>query len=202
MDKQQVADAVNLLIAEDHYTKRLKQILEIVEDWDDSPRVFADKLVALNALVDIGLDDMANLQELFALVESRRKLVPLMKKVDYQRNLMREKRDRLAKAVKLEELVRGKTLTQTEREKYKKSMNGKWVKEKTAYIAAQGELSWKGKNEATREFWEKIDAQLTKDLAEAERVLSHAPVKRKRTVKVERTYGTLMETAFKRAKQT
>lgn len=200
-NKQQIAEAVNLLIAEDHYTKRIKQILEIVEDWDDSPRVFADRLASLNALVDIGLDDMANLQELFTLVENRRKLVPLMKKVDYQRNLMREKRERLAKAVKLEELVRGKTLTQLERERYKKSMNGKWTKEKTAYIAAKGELSWKARNEVTREFWEKIDAQLTKDLAEAERVLDRAPVKRKRTVKVERTYGTLMETAFKRAKQ-
>lgn len=201
MDKQQIADAVNLLIAEDHYTKRLKQITEIVEDWDDSPRVFAAKLSPLNALVDIGLDDMANLQELFTLVESRRKLVPLMKKVDYQRNLMREKRERLARVLKLEEMVRGKPLTPAEKDRYKMDTNARWSKDKAAYIASKGELSWKARNEATREYWAKIDAQLTKDLAEAERVLAHGPVKRRRTVKVEHTYGTALESAFKRAKR-
>lgn len=201
MDKQQVADAVNLLIAEDQYAKRLKQIVDIVEDWDDSPRVFAAKLAPLNALVDIGLDEMANLQELLTLVESRRKLVPLMKKVDYQRNLMREKRNRLTNMVKLEEMVRGKPMALQAREKYKRDVNAKWMKEKAAYLASKGDITWKAKNEATREFWEKIDAQLAKDLAEAERVLMRGPVARKRVVKVERDYGTAMQGAFKAAKR-
>lgn len=199
MDKQDIADAVNFLIAEDSYGKRLKQIEDIIENWDDSPRVFAGKLSALNALVDIGLDDRANLSELLALVESRRKLVPLMKKVDYQRHLMREKRDRLMKAVKLEELVRGKALATKERDAYKLNVSKRWVKEKDKFIKEKGQLSWKERNEATRQFWAGVDAQLDRDLAEAEKVLLHEPVKRKRVVRPEPPV-TAMSKAFQKAK--
>lgn len=182
MNKSQIVAAVNALIAESQYAKRVRMIYDLIEEWDDAPRIFAGKLAVLNPLVDIGLDDIGKLERLLKLAESKRRLLPQIRRVDYQRELMQEKRSRLAKAVQLEQMVRGVAMKPAEKKRYREAMQSGWMAKRDAFIAAKGVLSWKDRNAATQEFWASIDAELDRSLVEAQAVLNHAPVKRSRRV--------------------
>lgn len=185
MDKEKVAQGLTILINSQHYARRVRQVLDLVENWEETPMLFAGALSPLNVLVDVGLASKEALNRLLELAESKRRAAPTTKRVDYQRSLMREKRERLAKAVQLEELVRGSPLEGDARERYKLATQSRWMKERNEYIAKKGDLSWKERNTAANEFWAKLDVRLEHELEEAKKVLDHPPVKRKRTVTVE-----------------
>lgn len=202
MDKSKIAAAINMLITEKGYAKRVGEIRELIGTWETTPRVFAGALSVLNVLVDIGLESPDDLDKLLAIAEDRRKLIPLQKKVDYQRVLMQERRRRLKKAVELEELVRGRRMSADERKAYEKKTQAQFIAQRAAFIAAKGDISWSEKNDASQEFWAKIDAQLDVDLDEARKVLDRAPIKRKRVVTVEKPLPkTALSVAFTNAKK-
>lgn len=202
MDKARIAEGLSLLVNTKEYTKRVKQITDIIDAWEDTPMLFGGALEPLNALIDVGLLNREALDKLLALAQAKRRTVPQAKRVDYQRSLMRDKRERLYKAVELEELVRGAPLKGATKTKYMRDTQGRWMAERNAYIAAKGNLSWKERNQAANEFWANVDAQLAKDLAEAKRVLEHPPVKRKRVVEVDRPRPvTALAKAFAKAKR-
>ena len=165
MDKQMVVDAINYLIKSDNYVRLSKLILEIIDNWEHQPMVFADRLTILNSLINIGLDNRAALDRLLTLAEEKRRVVPKLKRADYQRNLMRERRIRLQKVIALEEAKRGRPLTPAERERYTTQATAMWTKEKDKFLKAKGELSWFERNDAIEEFWKMIDFKLDTNLA-------------------------------------
>lgn len=202
MDKARIAAGLSLLVNARDYTKRVRQIAAVIEDWDDTPMLFGGALEPLNALIDVGLADRQALERLLDLAQRKRSGIPQARRVDYQRGLMREKRDRLYRAVELEELVRGSPLKGEARAKYMRETQGRWMAERNAFIAAKGNLSWKERNVAANEYWQQVDAQLARDLGEAKRVLEHKPMKRKRVVKVVRPKPvTALSKAFDKAKK-
>ncbi len=200
MDKQKIAAALSLLAESKSFVTRVRQIEEIIEGWEDTPLLFGGALEPLNSLVDVGLQNRTAFDKLIELARNKRRLIPATKRVDYQRELMREKRARLNRAVKLEELVRGSPLTGDARVKYKAAVQQRWMHERNAFIAKRGDLSWKERNEAANEFWSQVDAQLQKDTAEAQQVLERPPVKRKRVVEIKKPV-TALSKAFEKAKR-
>lgn len=200
MDKARLAAALSLLINSKSFLQKVRKIEEIIADWNETPLLFGGALEPLNALVDVGLTNRAALDKLVKLAESKRRAIPEAKRVDYQRNLMREKRERLYKAVKLEELVRGTPLKGAAKTKYMNETQARWMKERAAFIAQKGDLTWKQRNDAANEFWAHVDAQLEHDLVEAKQVLDKPPMKRKQVVKVEKPVpNTAMGKAFVQA---
>lgn len=180
MDKAKIAEGLSLLVETKAFAQRVRQINQIVDEWEQAPLVFAGTLEPLNALVDVGLTNRPALVKLITLAASKRRSVPLTKRVDYQRELMREKRERVYRAIKLEELVRGVPLRGEQRKVYMRDVQTKWMKDRNAFIAAKGDLSWKDRNEAAGEFWRQLDAQLAKDLEEAQHLSDKPPMKPRR----------------------
>jgi DNA repair ATPase RecN len=167
MDKQAVVEAVNFLIQSENYTKLINEITEVVENWDMYPMAFDGKLKCLNAMIDVGLESREAFENLVKLIESKRKLIPTLKRADYQRDLMRERRARFAKALELHELTKGPLSNTKDRKRVTDELRARWAKARVDYIKGKGNLSWKERNTASGEFWEQVDKTLDKNLKDA-----------------------------------
>jgi chemotaxis protein histidine kinase CheA len=168
MDTEKVVEAVNFLIQSDNYTRLINEMTEIIEQWDQHPMAYDGNLKCLNALIDVGLESRDAFENLVSLIERKRKSIPVIKRVDYQRNLMRERRARFAKALELHELRAGKKFKNaTERNKVVAKLRKKWAEERAAFIADKGNLSWKERNTVSGQFWDQLDNQLDKELRSA-----------------------------------
>lgn len=168
VDKAKILAAVSYLIAAPNYAKLINEMTQIIERWDTHPMAYGGKLEMLNALIDVGLENRDAFEKLLRLVESKRKLVPQTKRTDYQRQLMRERRARIAKALELAEMTTGKMST-ADRKAREKALQERWRAARDKFIADKGELRWAERNEASNEFWSMIDRQLDTNLAAARR---------------------------------
>ena len=191
MDKAAVKMAVEYLIETKRYVEQKKYVLETVNNWSKRQIRFMGEDAALNPLVDLGLDSSEALQNIFALIERKRRTVPTAKKMDYQRDYMRQRRQRIMKGIKLEEIVRGKRMTDTERTAYSATLLAGWTKRREELITKHPEASWKERNELVGQFWESVDKQLDNDLAEAEKVLAAPGHRKVRTVQIRQPKGIL-----------
>lgn len=167
MDKEEIKVAVDLLVDTNNYAALKKALRELIETKESLPRRFAGELAPLNALIGLSNISEEAFENVLALVETKRKVTPETGKVDYQRDYMRQRRARLATALKIEEMERGKSLSPEARKKFKDNQQVVWQKARDAYIASHGELDWKERNLVTSDFWEKIDAQLEQHLVDA-----------------------------------
>lgn len=161
--KEDVVAAVNYLIHAKDCTARVNEITEIVDRWDERPMIYAGHLMQLNSLIDIGVEDRDALNKLIQLVGERRKLIPAMRRVDYQRDLMRERRARISKAVELQEMLYGKMDKKT-RTRFEKDITSRWGVALKDYLKKKGKLTWEQRNEARREFWKTIDRNLDQNI--------------------------------------
>lgn len=159
----ELRDAVNLLIHAHDSTQRIKELEEIIEKWEERPMVYAGHLEPLNRLIDVGRQDMDAFHRLVRLVRDQRQLIPALRRMDYQRELMRERRARLAKAVQLRELRYGE-MTAREKERYRKEIQQRWSEAREKFIQSKGRLSWHERNEASNEFWRRIDKNLDESI--------------------------------------
>jgi DNA repair ATPase RecN len=126
-------------------------------------------LACLNSLIEIGLKSAEAFEKVLALIESKRRAVPALNRVDYQRNLMQERRARVSKALELHERS-GKRIRNTqERQTLTAQLQKRWSKAQAEYLKSKGKLSWKERNAARQEFWADIDAKLDADLKTKER---------------------------------
>lgn len=165
---QRVVEAVNYLITAPSYASLINEMTRIVETWDTHPMVYGGKLNCLNSLIDVGLKNRDAFEKLIDLTEQKRKLLPKVKRVDYQRELMQARRARLNKAVRLHELMTGHTLTGADRARYVSDLQRRWKEARDADIAARGELTWKQRNDAANQFWDTVDRRLDKNLSDAQ----------------------------------
>lgn len=143
----------------------IHEITTIIEQWGTHPMTYSGKLSFLNALIDIGTADRVKFERLIRVIGARRKEIPEIKRVDYQRDFMAEKRARLDKAAALQELLKGRFPDTKARRAYTKAVQSKWMIARDAYIAGLGELPWTARQAARGVFWESIDQNLDTALA-------------------------------------
>jgi hypothetical protein len=168
-DRKAIVEAVNYIIVNDRYNQLIREITNIIERWDTHPMAYDGKLKVLNALIDVGLESREAFEKLVALIESRRAQLPDLKRVDYQRDLMRERRARIAKALELHELTQGPITTVKQKEKLTADYTKRWSAARKKFIAGKGKLEWKERNVASGEFWKALDTELDEGLKAARR---------------------------------
>lgn len=166
--------AVQFLVDSSYFHHHIKKLRTTVEKPRSMP--FKDDAEVLNELLTIGRQNPTAMENLIGVAEFKRS-----SKNDYQRNYMAAKRQRDRKVFELEELMTGKALTQDARTKVLRRQYEVWTKEKTAYLKAQGELAWTERNDATRQFWDRKEAELDALIVEAK---ANGPIKRKYRVVV------------------
>lgn len=165
LDIDAVTAAVNHLVAyPGSIDKILRHLRAVVAEWSETPRHYVNEDAILNALVAVGIQQPAALDRLIALVKAQRAASPVDKKTRYQKDLMRDLRQRKARAVELYELNSLRKLRGNDRSDYIKQVEERWRAEKEEFLASKGELSWAGKNAAIAEFWRRIDENLEKNL--------------------------------------
>jgi hypothetical protein len=192
MDKAALREAAELLIQTSEYISLRRQIKEMVAMHQKRETVFAGGLISLNVLIDLGVRSESALENFFAMVERKRRVTPSIRKVDYQRDYMRQRRTRLANAVRLEEIVRSKQLTPVERRAYEAATLAAWMAKRDELLAAKPDADWKTRNRIVGEFWLSVDRQLAHDLEEAEKVLAYPGGRRRRIVRVDKRPTTVL----------
>jgi hypothetical protein len=166
LSRQRIAEAVNLLVFAPNCNQLIAEMTAILERWDTHPMAYAGKLSALNAMIDVGLANRNAFERLVKLIEQRRREIPETRRSEYQRDLMRARRARVAKALELHELLDGKVLSGGDRVSKAASIQEGWRAARDRFIADKGKLSWAERNAAAGEFWDRIDHQLDTALKE------------------------------------
>lgn len=156
-----VTEAVNYLIAAPNYTRLVNELTNMIEKWDTRPTAFAGRLALLNVLIDIGVDNRECFERLLVLIENKRKQVPITRRQDYQRELMRERRARMSRAVAIRERAQG-PMTPKQRKLFEKKTHAEWMAERNRQVGMN--LPWKERNAAVQAFWSELDMRLEEEL--------------------------------------
>lgn len=164
INKTNLKEALNFLVQSDLYNKLINEITEIIETWETHPMRYEGQLILLNSLIEVGLHNRELFERLVGLIERKRQLMPSVRRVDYQRELMRERRARLAKALELHERSGQAIKNAAERVRLEKEIQSRWNLARKKFVASKGQLSWKARNAAVAEFWATVDAKLDANL--------------------------------------
>ena len=176
MDKNAVKDAVQFLVDTDRYAELKKNLKVALANWKTKPMVFVGELAILNALLDVGILSGPAFQNVFDIIERTRRGSPTTGKTDYMRGHMAARRARERKAVQLAEIINGRKMKPDEKEAYAMAVHTGWMVKRGEYMAEREPLEWSERNAVIGDYWRAVDAELDRDLEEAQRVLSHAPV--------------------------
>lgn len=167
-----IVEAVNLLIAAENYSALAAEMTRRIEDRA-SEIEYGQGLLPLNALVDLGRRDRNAFERVLKLVDGKRREDPKSAKRDYQRDLMRERRQRMAKAILLHE-ARSGALRGADRKTEMESVRQRWTRAKAQFIVDRGATSAEERTQATRAFWAMVDRQLDANLANLQRTAAVA----------------------------
>lgn len=122
---------------------------------------FKDSAEVLNELLVIGRQSPDALENLIEVAESKRS-----NRNEYQRDYMAKKRQRERHAIELEEVRQGRSLSLDERIQVLHSYQQAWNARKGALLSSYGDIAWLERNRITREFWDRIDAELVDRIEE------------------------------------
>jgi hypothetical protein len=162
-----VTEAVNYLIDAPDYSARAQEMTRSIEAPRD--RVdYTGSLACLNALLDLGAANRDAFERILKLVETKRKENPSVSKRDYQRDIMRDRRKRMAKAMLLHEARQG-PLRGEDRTKEMASIRARWAKAKAEFLVMRETVSAADRLDATRDFWAMVDRQLDANVASLHR---------------------------------
>jgi hypothetical protein len=81
MDRKEVTQALNYLIQSEKYSLLIREITDIIERWDIHPMAYDGSLKVLNSLIEVGIQNREVFESLVRLIESRRRLIPTLKRV-------------------------------------------------------------------------------------------------------------------------
>ena len=193
MDKTAVKKAVECLIQTKRYIEQKKYIAETVDSWSKRQIRFVGEDEPLNALVDLGVESKEALVNVFSLIERKRRAVPTAKKIDYQRDYMRQRRRRITLATRLEEIVSGKRMTAEERSTFGAVTLAEWTRQREVELAKYPTADWKERNEIVGQFWEAIDNRLEAQYQKACAVVGTPTHRMVRKVQVRKPVGILGE---------
>ena len=162
-----VTEAVNYLIDAPDYSARAQEMTRSIENPRD--RVdYTGSLACLNALLDLGAANRDAFERILKLVETKRKENPSVSKRDYQRDIMRDRRKRMAKAILLHEARQG-PLRGDDRTREMASIRARWAKAKAEFLVMRESVSAGDRLDATRDFWAMVDRQLDANVASLHR---------------------------------
>ena len=165
MAKDRIVAAVSYLIDAPNYSALAQEMTRTVETWPNHPTQYVGTAGALNDLLMLGVKDREKFEQVLALVERKRLGNPRVAKRDYQRNIMRERRKRMAMALVLHE-ARSGPLKGEERVATMAAIRGRWERAKAEYLAKQETMSGEERLSAIRDFWAMVDRQLSANLAD------------------------------------
>ena len=186
VDRTLLKEAVNFLIASRDYSALMREIYSICDNWNERRVYFGGDKECLNAIVQLAITDEDGFSRVRHLIDEKRKLLPEAKRNDYQREFMRQLRARVAKAIKIECMAEGrKHFSPDEKREREQRLRRVWADRKEKFLAEQGDLSWKERNEVAKIFWEGIDIELEEMQQSAKELEGHRPVKKKRVVKID-----------------
>lgn len=164
-----------------------KHHMKKVRTYAKRPRAmpFKGDAEILNELLIVGRQDPASLENLLAVVDSKRD-----DRGDYQREYMAQRRARERKVIKLEELMADRSLTLTERRQVLLRQSDVWTCERTKYLTstARGhqratgcDPTWLERTGFIKTFWAIKDQELDALLYQAR--TEQAYVARRRIIK-------------------
>lgn len=160
----QIEDAVRLLVGARHCTRMMAEVRAIVDKWESEPAVFAGDAAPLNVLVNVGLASRDLLHDILAMAMQERSTRPETKKLEYQRQLMQRRRERLRKAVMLEELRLGRHMTKDEAETAALNIEAGWISQRRSVLSSAKGLTNRERAEVLALFWHQIDTALNEEL--------------------------------------
>ena len=163
MTTDPIVEAVNLLIDADDYSARVQELTRSLETPKEAVS-YTGSMACLNALLAIGKDDRNAFERVVRLIEAKRKENPKMAKRDYQRDIMRDRRKRMAKAILLHE-ARSGPLRGAARAAEMASIRTRWTRAKAEFIVDREASSAQERREATAAFWAMVDRQLDANVA-------------------------------------
>ena len=204
MDKESIKTAVKALIKTPRYTDQKRYILETVAKWPKRQVILAGEDAQYNPLVALGVESLDALNNVFTLAERKRRLSAPVKKIDYQRDYMRQRRKRLMTAIKLEQIVSGKKMDAEERDAYGAMVLSEWTKQREEELAKFPDADWKERNVIVAKFWEKIDRRLDTEYNKALAIMDAPNHRVVRKVQVKKPVGILgekLESALKNRKR-
>jgi hypothetical protein len=158
-----VTEAVNYLIDAPDYSARAQEMTRSIETPKD--RVdYTGSLACLNALLDLGVANRDAFERILKLIEGKRRENPSVAKRDYQRDIMRDRRKRMAKALLLHEARQGPLKGDT-RATEMAAIRARWDRAKAEYLVKEETASGTDRLEAIRNFWAMVDRQLDANIA-------------------------------------
>jgi hypothetical protein len=167
VDRARLVEAVSLLTESKQYALLAKELTSILENWAWHPMQYAGQLSPLNALIELGLKSHERFLSLLKAIEAERNPPPKQRRNDYQRDLMAERRARMAKSIQIREFYLERKMTPAEKERHSRKKQKEWQELKElCFTPAEDGLSWKERNQKTQEFWAWIDADLDTTVAE------------------------------------
>jgi hypothetical protein len=160
---ERVTDAVNFLIDAPDYIVRAQEMTRSIEN----PRTavaYTGTLSCLNALLELGTANRDAFERILKLVEEKRKENPSVAKRDYQRNIMRDRRKRMAKAILLHEARQG-PLRGDARVTEMAAIRARWDKAKAEFVIKAETETGADRLAAIKNFWAMVDRQLDANIA-------------------------------------
>lgn len=167
--KTEIAEALNYLLEMDRPGAAITQIRNAVRDWQTKPIMFAGHLEPLNALLNLGLYDAAAMDRVLAIAEDRLKDQPGERRKDYQRELMRARRQRQYLAIRLKELESGREISGEERKQYMVEVQRRWMSERNKMLKEHPTADWDERNVLIEKFWTDIERRLEANIQSIER---------------------------------
>jgi hypothetical protein len=173
VNDEMIVNAVNLLIEAHNYSALAQEMTHFVEEVRGGTPRYSGDLDPLNALISLGRANRAAFERVLKLVDEKRKEDPKTAKRDYQRDIMRERRQRMAKAILLHEARHG-ALKGEARTLEMASIRARWTRAKTQFIVDRSPPSAEDRLAAIRDFWDMVDRQLDANVANLRRTAAVA----------------------------
>lgn len=190
-DLKKAKRAVQYLVDTTYFGHHLRKIRSSVTKPRALP--FKEEAEPLNELLRIGRQNLQAMENLIEVAQFKRD-----PKHNYQKEFMAAKRQRDMKVIRLEELLQGKKLSLEERRTLLLKQYDIWNKEKNQYLKEKGDLAWKDRNAAIKEFWLTREQDMEQLIEEAQKA-QEGFRKHKRVVEVRPPKPTIMREAMKKA---
>lgn len=159
---QLLSEALERLVAAPNYYELKQEVIKLTRTKHGG---FVGALSSLNSLVDYGrLNGEDALKSLWVLADRKHvQAYPGASKNPYQAAYMAQRRERLAKAIKLYQSLKGVVLRGAQREEFRRAVQAAWMMERDMLVADRPPSD--ERNELVQAFWQDIDDQLDKALA-------------------------------------
>lgn len=155
--------AANFLVTSTRCTRLINEMNHFIAAWDDAPKQYAGELELLNPLIKLGVEHHDKYEALLQRIYAARQTQSELRRIDYQKELMRRIRARESSAVALAEWQRGRRFTAAERAEFVRDQKAAWETDKQAFVARTAKDSSETRN-ALATFWNLTDMQLDESL--------------------------------------